>query len=68
MITAIVQLKWNELRRNLMNGWNRRRNDEFTKVDSARERSISILQKRYGYGREEAAYQFDKYYSRARLG
>jgi hypothetical protein len=37
-------------------------------VNSERERSISILQKRYGYNRDEATYQFDKYYSRARLG
>jgi hypothetical protein len=68
MIIAVVQLKWNEFRRNLTTGWNKRRNDQFTEANNERERSISILQKRYGYGREEAIYQLDKHYSTARLG
>jgi hypothetical protein len=37
-------------------------------VNSVRERSMIILQKRYGYTREEATYQLDNYYSRAWLG
>ena len=37
-------------------------------VESVRERSIRILQNRYGYSREQATYQLDKYYSRAWLG
>jgi len=37
-------------------------------VNSVRERSISILQNRYGYNREQATYQLDKYYSKAWLG
>jgi len=68
MMIPVVQLKWNEFRQNLINGWNKRRNDQFTKANSARERSISILQKRYGYSREEAIYQLDKHYSIAWLG
>jgi hypothetical protein len=68
MIIAVVQLKWTEFRRNLINGWKKRRNDQFTKVNSVRERSISILQKRYGYSREDAIYQLDKHYSVAWLG
>jgi hypothetical protein len=68
MITTVVQLKWTEFRRNLINGWNKRRNDQFTKVNGVRERSISILQKRYGYSREEAIYQLDKHYSMTWLG
>lgn len=68
MIMAVVQLKWNEFRRNLINGWNKNRNDQFTKVNNVRERSIGILQKRYGYTREEATYQLDEHYSKAWLG
>ena len=68
MIIAVVQLKWTEFRRNLINGWKKRRNDQFTKVNGVRERSISILQKRYGYSREDAIYQLDKHYSMAWLG
>jgi 3-isopropylmalate dehydratase small subunit len=64
----IHETKWNEFRRNILNGWNKRRNDQLIKVNSARERSISILQERYGYSREQAIYQLDKYYSKAWLG
>ena len=63
MIIAGIELKWNGFP-----WWKIRRNDQLIKVDSARERSISILQNRYGYNREEAIYQLDKYYSKAWLG
>ena len=68
MITAVNRFKWNEFRRKMFGGWNKRRNDQFTKLNNVHERSISILQSRYGYTRQEAIYQLDKYYSKARLG
>ena len=63
-----VLLKWNVFRQNLINRSNKRRNDQSARVNNGRERSISILQKRYGYSREEAIYQLDKHYSIAWLG
>ena len=68
MIIAAIQLKWAEFRRNVLNWWNKGRNDQLIKANSMQERSISILQKRYGYTREEAASQLNKHYPRARLG
>jgi hypothetical protein len=68
MIIAAIQLKWDEFRRNVLNWWNKGRNDQLIKVNSMQERSIIILQRRYGYTREEAASQLNKHYSRARLG
>jgi hypothetical protein len=65
---VVIKLKWDEYRRNILNGWKKRRNDQLVKVNSARERSIHMLQERYGYSREQAIYQLNKYYSRARLG
>ena len=67
MTSADKKLKWDEFYRNVFSWWNNRRNDQSTRVDRAYERSISILQKRYGYTREEAASQLDKHYSKARL-
>ena len=67
-MTAVIKLNWDEFRQKLLNGWNKRRNDQFIKVNSVRERSIIILQKRYGYTKEEATYQLDNYYSKAWLG
>jgi hypothetical protein len=68
MKTAVIESKWDEFRRKALNWGNKHRTDPFSKVDSVRERSIGILQKRYGYTKEEAAYQLDKHYSRAWLG
>jgi hypothetical protein len=67
MTSAVNKLKWDEFYQNVFGWWNKRRHDQSTKVDRAYERSISILQKRYGYTKEEAASQLNKHYSKARL-
>ena len=64
----VFETKWDEFRRKLLNWRDKRHNDQLDKFNSARERSINILQKRYGYSREQAIYQLDKHYSWARLG
>jgi hypothetical protein len=65
---AMIGLRWDEFRHQVLNRWNQRRESRFILMNSLRERSISILQKRYGYTREEATSQLDKHYSRAWLG
>lgn len=68
MTSAVNKLQWDKFRRRFLTWWNKPRNDQRAKADRAYERSISILQKRYGYTREEATLQLNKHYSRARLG
>jgi hypothetical protein len=68
MKIAGIEIKWEEFRQKVFYGWNKRRNDQFIKVSSVRERSISILQKRYGYTREQAIFELDNHYPRAWLG
>ncbi|HET6598108.1 MAG TPA: hypothetical protein VFG81_20990 [Anaerolineales bacterium] len=68
MKNTVIESKWGEFRRNVVNWFNYRRDDQLTKVNNVRERSLSILQKRYGYTREEAISQLEKHYSRAWLG
>jgi len=68
MTIAVIKLKWDGFRQRLLNGYNKRSKDQFIKVNSVRERSISILQKRYGYTREQATSQLDTHYPRAWLG
>ena len=68
MMSAVDKSKWDEFYRNVFHLWNKRRSEQVTKADGAYERSISILQKRYGYTREEAISQLDKHYSKAWLG
>jgi hypothetical protein len=64
----VFETKWDEIRRKVFNWRNKRRSDQFIKVNGVRERSISILQKRYGYTEEAAAYQLDNHYPKAWLG
>jgi hypothetical protein len=68
MTGAANKSKWDEFYRNVFYWWKKRRIDQSTRVDGAGERSISILQKRYGYTREEAISQLNKHYSKAWLG
>ena len=64
----VLGTRWDEIRQNVLNRWNRRRNDQRTRINKVREHAIGILQLRYGYTREQATYQLDKHYPRARLG
>jgi uncharacterized protein YjbJ (UPF0337 family) len=64
----VFETNWDKFRGKVFNRWNKGRKDRFDKVNSARERSISILQRRYGYTREQATYQLDTHYSGAWLG
>lgn len=68
MTIAIMELKWDEFRQTILNWGSKHRNDQVMSMNSVHERSISILQKRYGYTREQAAYQLDKHYAKAWLG
>ena len=68
MINEVNKSKWNEFHQKFLSWLNKRRNDQFTKVDPAYEHSISILQKRYGYTREEAKSQLNGHYSGTWLG
>jgi hypothetical protein len=68
MIMAMIELKWDEFRRRVLNWRKKRRNDQLIKVNSVHERSISILQKRYGYTKEKATAELNKHYSKAWLG
>ena len=68
MKIAETERKWYDFPWKILSWQNKRRHAHLMKANSVRERSISILQKRYGYTREEATSQLDKHYSRAWLG
>lgn len=67
MKPAVAELKWFQLRQRIIDWQKKRDDDQLATLDHAEERSIRILQKRYGYTREQAIYQLRKYYSKARL-
>lgn len=67
MKTAAAELKWFQFRERIVAWQQKRAEDQLTTVDPSEERSIAILQKRYGFTREQAIYQFRNYYPKARL-
>jgi hypothetical protein len=67
MIIADIQLRWIEFLQYILNRRSKRRGSQFTRVNLVRERSISLLQIRYGYTKEKATSELNKYYSKARL-
>jgi hypothetical protein len=68
MSNAVIELKGHGFLRKFLIWQKKRRNDQLIRVNGLHEQSIRVLQKRYGYTREEAAYQLDKHYPSAWLG
>jgi hypothetical protein len=68
MKPTIAELKWFKFRQRFIDWRKKNHDDQLATVDRAEERSIGILQKRYGYTKEQATYQLRKYYSKAWLG
>jgi uncharacterized protein YjbJ (UPF0337 family) len=64
----VLESKWNEFHQKVFTWWQKPRNDQLIKANSVRERSIRILQNRYGYTKDQAASELDKHYSKAWLG
>ena len=67
MITADVQLRWIEFRQYILNWQSKRQSNQLAQVNLVRERSINILQNRYGYSKEQAKSELIKHYSKALL-
>jgi hypothetical protein len=68
MKTTTTELKWFQFNQRIIDWQIKRHADQLAMLDRANERSIRILQKRYGYTKEQATYQLRKYYSKAWLG
>ena len=68
MKNTVIESKRGNFRLDVLSWLSNRRNDQLIEVNSMRERSLRILQKRYGYTREQATYQLDTHYPVAWLG
>lgn len=67
MKTSVTELKWFQFRERIIDWQKKHVEDQPVTATPGEERSISILQKRYGFTREQAIYQLRRYYSKARL-
>jgi len=57
-----------EIRQKIVHWQEKRHDGQLIEFQRVHERSISILQKRYGYSREKATSELIKHYSKAWLG
>lgn len=64
----VIESNWDKFRRKVLTWWQNPRNNQLIKANSVRERSIRILQNRYGYTKDQATSELEKHYSKARLG
>ncbi len=64
----VIEFKWKVFPNKIRAWWQKRSDEQLLRMNRQKERSISILQKRYGYTKEKAAFEFTKHYSKARLG
>ena len=67
MIIAVVKSVWVEFRQKITNRQREHSSIQLDKADRAQEKSISILQNRYGYTKEQAKSELSKHYSKALL-
>jgi len=62
-----IESKWKKLPDKVRRWWKKRGEDQRTIANEKREKSIGILQKRYGYTKEKATAELDEYYPKAKL-
>ncbi len=64
MNTDILKGKWKEMKGDLKVRWGKLTDDDFTEMEGHSDKLLGILQKRYGYSREQAERELNEYLSR----
>jgi uncharacterized protein YjbJ (UPF0337 family) len=67
MIHDVVETRSKKLPSKFRIWWKKRIDDRVIKANNKREQSIGMLQKRYGYTKEEATSELNEHYPKARL-
>jgi uncharacterized protein YjbJ (UPF0337 family) len=57
----ILKGKWKQLRGEVQQQWGKLTDDELDRVEGHREELVGLLQERYGYAKQEAEDQLDKF-------
>lgn len=57
----ILHGKWNQLKGKIKQQWGKLTDDDLDQISGKREEVVGLLQERYGWEREQAANEYDKY-------
>jgi uncharacterized protein YjbJ (UPF0337 family) len=59
----ILKGKWMQFRGDIKKAWGRLTDDELDQIDGERDKLVGKIQERYGYSREEAEREVDRFVS-----
>lgn len=57
----IIQGKWHEMTGTIKEKWGKLTDDDLDVIDGQKDRLVGVLQKRYGYARDQAAKEVDSF-------
>ncbi len=57
----ILKGKWMQIRGDVKKNWGKLTDDDLTQIDGDRDKLIGRLQERYGYSREKAEHEVDRF-------
>jgi len=59
----VLKGKWKQFRGDIKKAWGRLTDDELDQIDGERDKLIGRIQERYGYSREEAEREVERFVS-----
>jgi uncharacterized protein YjbJ (UPF0337 family) len=64
MDVNILKGQWKELKGEIKHRWGKLTDDDLLQIEGDQEKFLGALQKRYGYGRDEAEKEYKEFISR----
>jgi uncharacterized protein YjbJ (UPF0337 family) len=61
MNSDILKGKWLQVRGEVKRQWGKLTDDDITQIDGDTEKLVGMLQERYGYNRQQALQEFDRF-------
>ncbi len=57
----ILKGKWLQVRGDVKKTWGKLTDDDLTRIDGHKDKLIGMLQERYGYNRQRASQEYDRF-------
>lgn len=64
MNADVLKGQWKQIKGGLKASWGKLTDDDITEIEGNEEKLIGILQKRYGYSKDEAEKEYNKFMDR----
>lgn len=68
MNTDVLKGKWKEMKGKVKEQWGNFTDDDLDKIEGRSDQMIGLLQQRYGYAREKAEEEYNRFIERQGLG